>query len=69
MNNQNQFYKLLMGCPFGNPTKECVIERYRKMSILDLMDNYRVMERNEINVLFGEHTECIKYRTDQKIAS
>jgi hypothetical protein len=69
MNHQNQFFKLLMGCPYNQPTKSCSIEKYRKMSLLELVDTLNHTTCDQINVLVIEHAECSRCRTGQKIAS
>jgi hypothetical protein len=69
MNNQNQFYKLLMGCPFGHSLCGCIIERYRKMSITELIDDPKLIDPDYINFLLNEHAGCLKIRNGQKVAS
>jgi hypothetical protein len=69
MKNLNHFYALLMGCPFNQPFHECAIEKYRKMSLLDLIDSLRLLGSQDLSALYDEHAICAKSRLDQKVAS
>ncbi len=69
MNNQKQFYELLIGCPCSKPTKTCVIEIYRNMSLLELIYTSNLKTCGQTDVLFLKHIECLKCRMGQKAAS
>jgi hypothetical protein len=65
MKKLKHFYELMLGCPFDRDVNKCVIETYREMSLVELIDR---MNRQNMSILFNKYTLCDKCRTEQKVA-
>lgn len=69
MENKTKFYGAILQCPFNDPLDDCALNRYRKMSITELINTTYQMDLNELDSLMASHNICISKRNSNKIAS
>lgn len=69
MEKKTKFYEAILKCPFNDPLDDCVFNRYRKMSIVDLINISYHMESAELDNLMAFHDECVSKRKSNKLAS
>lgn len=69
MENQNQFYLLLLGCPFNHPLDDCVFSKYRTMPLTMLIEELKKLSIAEMQAMVESHTACYKRRIIHKFAS
>jgi hypothetical protein len=68
MKSHNRFYELILKCPCDQPLNSCIMEKYRKMPITQLIEISREMTSGEMNELVNRHDSCIGERAWHKTA-
>jgi hypothetical protein len=53
------FYKLLLNGHFGFCHDDCVLTKFSKMSLSELIEKTRAMSPAEIKAIISKHKECL----------
>lgn len=69
MENKTSFYRVILKCPLNDPLDDCIISKYRNMSIVELIEESRQMTSSELENLLDQHSECVRKRKSNKMAS
>ena len=62
--NRFSSYGLLFGCPFQDEDRDCPLNKLRKLSIEDRMENIKNMSIKELKELEEHHKHCLNERED-----
>lgn len=69
MEYKTKFFGAILQCPFNDALDDCVFNRYRKMSITELINATHQMDLKELDSLMANHNECVSKRKSNKLAS
>lgn len=69
MENKSKFYGAILKCPFNDPLDDCVFNRYREMSITELINTTHQIDPTELDSIMAYHNECVSKRKSNKLAS
>jgi hypothetical protein len=66
MDRKEYLIKNINSCPMGNASSECVINKYRKVTILELIKLMDAITDKEVLEITQQHVKCLRKRK-QKI--
>lgn len=66
MGNKTLFHELILECPLNIPEVTCPYHDIRKLSLTELIDYNRKLNRKERTELFKLHKKCMKSRVKKK---
>lgn len=66
--NKSRLYELILDCSLKDHLHDCIFNRFKEMSILELIECTSEMKSDEISALLKEHAECLKKRKEKKLA-
>lgn len=66
--NKLRLYELILDCSLKNHYHDCVLNRFKKMSILELIKVTNEMTSDEISGVIKQHADCLKKIDEKKLA-
>ena len=69
MKDKTKFLETILKCPFNDPMDDCAFNRFRKMSITDLIKTIQQMDPTEYDRIMACHNKCLDKRNSNKLAS